>query len=358
MQLSEEPESQIHLQETHPMYNRREFLTVLSSLTAGLLAAPGSSFGTSDALGEILPTRRLGRTGEFVTMLGLGGAHVASVLSARDAEKAINLAIEGGIRFFDNAASYGNGEGERRYGKYLTPKYREHVFLMTKAHLFDAQTVRKQLDTSLLNLKTDYVDLWQMHQVMDPEDADTRMAGGVLDVFLEAKASGKARHIGFSGHNMPDSHLHILGKTDIFETCQMPVNCADPNYGSFILNVMPKLVERDLGVIAMKTLACGGFFGGTTYFENGPKPKICPDRLPVREAIHFVWSLPVSTLVTGPNTVEQLQEKIDLARSFTQLSEESRLELIRKVADLNRNGGVEFYKSKGLSTGCEWRMHP
>lgn len=338
------------------MFNRREFFLALSALTTSLLP-PITSSASSDALGERLPTRLLGKTGEQVTMLGLGGAHVASVLSDKDAQKAIDLAIAGGIRFFDSAHSYGSGESERRYGKYLTPKYREHVFLMTKAELFDAQTVRQQLDESLLRLKTDYVDLWQMHQVMDPDDADTRIAGGVLDVFQEAKESGKARHIGFSGHNMPDAHLRVLSKTDIFETCQMPVNCADPTYGSFILNVMPKLVERNMGIIAMKTLACGGFFGGTTFFQGGNKPKICPDRISVQEAIHFVWSLPVSTLVTGPNNLQQLQEKIDFARSFSEIDETGRLELINRVADLTPNGGVEFYKEKGLSTGCEWIIH-
>lgn len=339
------------------MLNRRTFLTSLSALTTRLLVHHSSQANTSDSLGELLPTRLLGRTGESVTMLGVGGAHIASVLSERDAEKAIELAIEGGIRFFDNAASYGNGEGERRYGKYLIPKYRDHIFLMSKAHLFDAKAVKQQLDSTLLNMKTDYLDLWQMHQVMNPEDADTRIAGGVLEAFLEAKESGKVRHIGFSGHNMPESHLRVLEKTELFETCQMPVNCADPTYGSFIRNVMPLLVKRNMGIIAMKTLACGGFFGGTTYFQSGQKPKVCPDRISVREAIHFVWSLPVSTLVTGPNNLEQLREKIDLALSFTEMDESNRLDLINRVADLNATGGVEFYKGKGLSTGCEWMIH-
>ncbi|MBN2328711.1 MAG: aldo/keto reductase [Candidatus Omnitrophica bacterium] len=338
------------------MTTRRQFLAALSAFTTSLLGA-SSSTAAGDALGELLPTRLLGKTGESVTMLGVGGAHVASVLSERDAERAIESAMEGGVRFFDNAASYGSGEGERRYGKYLTPKYRDYVFLMTKAHLFDAASVRRQLDQSLLNLKTDYLDLWQMHQVMDPDDADVRIAGGVLDVFMEAKESGKVRHIGFTGHRTPAAHQRVLEKTDIFETCQMPINCADPTYGSFIQTVMPLLVERNMGIIAMKTLACGGFFGGDTWFQGGSKPKICPDRMSVREAIHFVWSLPVSTLVTGPNDLDQLQEKIDLARSFSVMNEEDRLQLIQRAADLTPNAGVEFYKAQGLSTACDWMVH-
>jgi len=205
--------------------------------------------------------------------------------------------------------------------------------------------VNRQLDTTLRNLNTDYLDLWQMHQVQDPADAQRRIDARVIDAFIEAKESGKVRHIGFTGHNNPAAHQLILEHTDVFKTCQMPVNCADPSYGSFIEQVMPRLVERDLGIIAMKTLACGGFFGGTTFFQGGPKPKICPDLISVEDAIHFVWSLPVSVLVTGPNNPDQLREKIELAHSFTGMSEEKRNELIDRVAHLTPKSGVEFYKN-------------
>lgn len=340
---------------------RRRFIQSLSALTASFTSL-GISNATqqtpsSDTLGEILPLRLLGKTGKHVTMLGLGGAHVSSQFSDRGAQQLIEAAIEGGIRFFDTARTYNNGLSEELYGKYLTPKYRSLVFLMTKAHLSTAGEVRKQLDDSLLKLKTDYLDLWQMHQVMSPDDVDDRIARGVLDVFIQAKESGKVRHIGFTGHRMPEAHLRVLEKTDIFETCQMPVNCADPSYGSFILNVMPKLIERDMGIIAMKTLACGGFFGGTTWFQGGNKPKICPDRMTVKEAIHFVWSLPVSVLVTGPNSIDQLKEKIEFANTFMEMSEETRSGLIDRAADLTARGGVEFYKDPNLSAGCDWMMH-
>lgn len=353
------------------MQDRREFIKTLAAITGSLsmtatLHAEGSK--TSDRLGELLPQRILGRTGEAVTMLGLGGAHVSAQFSDSDAEKLIEASIEGGIRFFDTASIYSGGESEKRYGRYLTPKYRDIVFLMTKSNggEYDgttADSVRKHLDDSLRNMKTDYIDLWQMHQIMSPEDVNNRINKGVLDVLLEAKEAGKVRYIGFSGHSDPAAHQLLLDTTDIFETCQMPVNCADPSYGSFIRKIMPQLVQRNIGIIAMKTLACGGFFGGDTWFQGGNKPKIVPDCMTITEAIHFVWSLPVSVIVTGPNNIAQLQEKIDLARSFVDMSAEKRDQLIAKASSLTPDKGVEFYKKFGLPVEHgplavpDWNLH-
>ncbi len=229
------------------------------------------------------------------------------------------------------------------------------IFLMTKAEKGDARSVRTQLEISLRSLNTDYLDLWQMHQVMSPEDVDSRIDNGVLDVFIEAKESGKVRHIGFTGHRDPAAHLRVLERTDIFETCQMPVNCADPSYGSFIRNVMPALIERNIGLIGMKTLAHGGFFGYDTWLGPPVKPVAIPERVSVQDAIHFAWSYPISVLVTGPDTPEQLQEKIDLAHSFTELSEEKRAELVEKVADLALNH-LEYYKAENLTCVNNWKQ--
>lgn len=340
------------------MFNRRNFLQSLSALTASMMATPGSAGAQeSDALGSLLPLRKLGQTGEWVTMLGLGGAHVADLYDERGAEEVIDAAIEGGIRFFDTAHMYGGGKSELRYGDYLVPKYREQVFIMTKAHLHSAKDVRNQLEQSLRRLKTDYIDLWQMHQVMSVDDADLRFSQGVVDEFVKAKEEGKVRYIGFTGHKDPAAHLRVLERTDVFQTCQMPMSCADPSYGSFIRNVLPELTARDMGVIAMKTLAAGGFFGGSTWFQGGSKPKLCPDRMSIEEALHFTWSMPVSVLITGPNNVEQLREKIEYARSFIGMSDAGREDLIARAADLTPESGVEFYKAQGLQTGIDWRCH-
>ena len=357
--------------------NRRDAIKALVAMTAAIMAPrsfaddaqlgiklPLSSAATqpttqpllSDRYGELLPQRRLGKTGANVTMLGVGGAHIQAVMDETEAQRTIEAAIAGGIRFFDNAYMYGNGISEERYGKFLTPKYRDVIFLMTKTPCRDAAAAREMLDGSLRRLKTDHLDLWQMHAVDSPADADKRIDNGVLDVLLDAQAKGKTRFIGFTGHRMPEGHLRMLehSKTkgqqlaldrgDALQTTQMPVNLADPNYSSFILNVMPTLIDRGFGVLAMKTLSNGGFFGGSHHFQHGDNPKICPDRVSIAEAIHFVWSLPVSVLITGAHNAEMLQEKIDLAKSFGGMSVQEQQRLIAKVSDL-AGRRVEFYKA-------------
>lgn len=329
------------------MINRRSFLKSLAGLTAGVLLPSYTSIGaegkSSDRLGGLLPTRLLGRTGEAVTMLGVGGWHIGR-MSERDAQETIEAALEGGVRFFDSAESYQSGGSEERLGKLLTPKYRDVVYVMTKTTARDAATAKRHLEDSLRRLNTDYLDLWQVHAIESPDDVDHRIANGVLEVVAEAKASGKARHIGFTGHTRPSAHLHMLEKTDIFDTCQMPVNVADVSYESFIKNVLSKLVDRKIGALAMKTLANGGFFGGSEHGEHGDNPRLVPSRLSIAEAIRFVWSLPVSVLITGPDNPDQMREKIRLAKSFVQMSEEEREALVAKVADM-AGKRVEFYKA-------------
>lgn len=332
------------------MINRRNFLKSLAALTAGLLMpACGQKLSTDnekssgDILGELLPTRVLGRTGEAVTMLGLGGWHIGR-MNKRDAQATIEAALEGGVRFFDTAETYQSGESERYLGEFLTPEYRDAVYIMTKSTAKDANTALKHLEGSLRRMKTDYLDLWQVHALKSPEDTDERVQNGVFDVMMEAKKSGKTRHIGFTGHTMPSSHLRVLEKTDIFDTCQMPVNLADPSYESFIEKVMPQLVERKIGVLAMKTLANGGFFGGSQHGQHGNKPIVVPNVVSIREALHFAWSLPVSVLITGPDNPEHMKEKITLARSFIGMDEAERQALVAKVADM-AGRDVEFYKA-------------
>jgi predicted aldo/keto reductase-like oxidoreductase len=326
---------------------RRRFLRRLAGFAALATAAryqdsSGAEEITGDALGQTLPRRPLGRTGEMVTMLGLGGFHVG-ILDDRNAQALIEAAIEGGIRFFDNAQQYGGSEG--KYGRFLTPKYRDHIFLMTKTLARDAANARRDLEGSLRRLRTDHLDLWQMHAVESPDDVDRRQRNGVFAVMEGAKKSGYVRHIGFSGHRTPTAHRRVLEATDQFETCQMPINAADPSYESFIKHVLPVLVERRMGVLAMKTLADRGFFG-TNRWDARPTgvSALVPNRISVKEAIHFVWSLPVSTLITGAETLDQLQEKIGLARSFQTMSPEEREKIIQKVADLAGNK-VEYYKA-------------
>ncbi len=328
------------------MGDRREFLKYLASLTAGIVLPVKESNGrpviNRDRLGELLPQRRFGSTGENVTMLGLGGAHVG-LAEEKTAQAIIEKALDGGIRFFDNAESYSSGGAERYYGKFLTPQYRDLAFIMTKTSGKDAKTALAHLEGSLSRMKTDYVDLWQIHAIGSPNDVDNRIKNGVLEVVLKAQESGKVRYVGFTGHSDFKAHLRMMERTSELQTSQFPINIYDPNYKSFIRNVLPEAVRMNLGVIAMKTLGNGGFFGGTRHFEGGPNPKIVPGTATIQEALHFVWSLPISVALTGAHTPEMLQEKIDLARSFTQMEETQRQELIDRASGFE-GGKVEFYK--------------
>ena len=331
------------------MSERRSFLKTLAALTAGMMVpfeqVQGAISTPRDRFGELLPLRTLGNTGEKVTMLGIGGAHVGRA-SDKVAQQMLETCIEEGIRFFDNAEQYSNGGAETKFGKFLVPKYRDVAFIMTKTTAKDGKTAQQHLEGSLRRMKTDYVDLWQIHAISSPEDVDNRINDGVLEVVRKAKESGKARIIGFTGHTRYQAHQRMLEQTDILETCQMPINCFDPSYKSFIENVLPTLTERNMGVIAMKTLSNGGFFGGTRHFHGGENPRIVPNVATVREALHFVWSLPVSTIVTGPDDVEMLKEKIELARSFKQMSEADRLALVDRVGNAGFDGSkIEFYKA-------------
>ena len=328
------------------MMKRRSLLKWLAGFTAGILLSSQTNAQNkklkSDRLGQLLPLRTLGRTGEAVTMLGVGGWHLGE-LSERDAQASIEIALQGGVRFFDTAEMYQSGGSETRMGKLLIPKYRDVIYLMTKTTARNSQNARRHLEDSLRRLNTDYLDLWQVHAVKNPNDVDERITNGVFEVMAEAKESGKVRHIGFTGHHQPEAHLRVLEKSDIFDTCQMPINLADPSYSSFIKQVMPKLVERNIGVLAMKSLANGGFFGGSAHGQHGDNPKIVPNRVTIAKAVSFTWSLPVSVLITGFNNPQQMQEKIALANSFVALDEQQRQDLIDKVADL-AGRRVEFYK--------------
>ena len=331
------------------MHERRDFLKQLAMLT-GSLIPPVSSLlqPMRDKWGDTLPLRTLGKTKQKVTMLGVGGYHVGWT-TERDAAEVIETAMEGGIRFFDTAESYDDGGSEKRYGKYLVPKYRDQVFIMSKSTAHDGKTARAHLEGSLKRLNCDYIDLWQVHALSTPADVDARIENEVLDVFEKAKSEGKVRHIGFTGHQNPFAHKQMLDKTidrDIFETIQMPVNVIDAHFHSFIENVLPLALERNFGILAMKTLSDGRFFKekkAIDKIEWTSDDPVIPNYISIQEALYFVWSLPISVLITGAENKEFLQEKIDLARKFSGLSEEDRYQQLLNVSQ-KAGGKVEYYK--------------
>ncbi|MFY9152469.1 MAG: aldo/keto reductase [Prolixibacteraceae bacterium] len=334
------------------MTDRRMFLKTLASATAGLTVTGKTQAAEkkSDRLGEILPQRRLGRTNEQVTMLGTGGYHIGWT-TERDAQEVIEAALEGGVRFFDTAESYGPGTSEIRYGKYLTPKYRDLIFLMSKTMGRDAKTVQEHLEGTLRRLNTDQLDLYQVHSVFTPDDVDNRIQQGVLDVLLKAKTDGKIRHIGFTGHQNPFAHARMLERTkesDIFDTVLMPVNVLDQSYFSFTKNIMPIALERNLGILAIKSLADGRFFGKNEQAGWTSDDPVIPNYLSIKEAMYFVWSLPVSVLISGNENATFMREKIALARSFVKLTDEQMDDLVAKVKLIALEGKVEYFKNKNI----------
>ena len=332
------------------MTDRRSFLKSLAGVTAGLSIGSKSigAENNTDRLGEVLPKRKLGRTGEYVTMLGTGGYHVGWT-TERDAQEVIEAALEGGVRFFDTAESYSAGTSEERYGKYLTPKYRDLIFLMTKTTGPDAKTVQEHLEGSLRRLKVDQIDLYQVHSIRTPEDVDKRIQAGVLDYLLKAKEQGKFKYLGFTGHQNPFAHAHMLEKTkdsNIFDTVLMPVNVLDASYYSFKENVMQKALDRNMGILSIKSLADGRFFAIKEKAHWTSEDPLIPNYISIKEAMHFVWSLPVSVLISGNENATFMREKIALARSFTKLSEDKRMALIEKVKEIALTGKLEYFKKK------------
>jgi aryl-alcohol dehydrogenase-like predicted oxidoreductase len=347
------------------MHDRRSFLRYLMGLTAGLslptnlargqaAAVEPKSAGAAtarDRLGALLPQRRLGRTGEFVTILGLGGSHLMHAgQSEAESQALIEASLEEGIRFVDTAQQYGRGESERRLGKFLTPKYRDVIYLMTKTQARDAAHARRDMDGCRKRLQVDTIDLMQIHHIESAAEVDRLVDHGVVEVLLEAREQGKIRHLGFTGHDTPAAHLRMLERLEqmgvAFDTAQMPINVADPGYESFIEQVLPKLVEKDYGVLAMKTLVFGNLMGEKLGWRrrNRPQPpRVVPDRMSLAEALGFVWSLPVATLISGMPELKHIRENAQLARQHADLDEAQRLALIEKVADA-AGPELEFYK--------------
>jgi len=312
-----------------------------------------SAIPLTDTHGSILPLRRLTRNGEKVTAFCLGGWHLGNAGSPAASEKMLEMSMDMGVRFYDNARGYQNGGSEELFGRFLVPKYRDKVFLMTKSHAKTGKEVRKHLELSLKALKTDQLDLWQIHNIYTPEDADQRIENGVLDVFLEAKQKGLTRYIGFTGHRNPVTHLHFLKRLEKLglelDTCQMPLNVLDPSFESFQKNVLPVLLEKEYGVIAMKTMSGGSMMG--RRIDTTPK-EITTDMIPdmvgetgisPAELHKYVYALPVSSLVSGCNDLEQLEHNIGVLQNLKKLSE-SDMQKLEKLVKPYAGLIVENYK--------------
>jgi len=321
------------------METRRNFLKKVSAAAAlGFVADWAMAWEGSDRLGDILPQRRLIRNGEKVTGFCLGGYHLGLTENPVEAQEMIERSLELGVRFFDNARRYNGGRSEEYMGQFLTPKYREDIFLMTKAPAKTGEGVRIQLEESLKALNTEYLDLWQIHALRTPQDVDDRINAGVLDVFLDAKDKGLTRYLGFTGHVNPATHLHFLEFLEKrglqFDACQMPLNVCDPSFESFEEKVLPVLLEKEYGVIAMKTMAGGSMMGGR--IDTTPddiETKDIPDvvglsDLTLANLHQYVYSLPVSSLCSGCRFTYELDENLAVLRQLKNLSDTDKQKLI------------------------------
>lgn len=336
------------------MMTRRDFVKRGSAATAlSLVCDWAYASNESDRLGAVLPKRRLTRDGQKVTAFSLGGYHLGLTEDPKLAESMIEKSMELGVRFYDNARGYQKGRAEEYYGQFLTPKYRDDIFLMTKSPARTGEGAREHLEESLTAMKTDHLDLWQIHAVQSIEDVDNRIRDGVLEAFVEAKEQGKTRYIGFTGHRNPAVHIHLLKALTErgieLDTCQMPLNVCDPSWESFELDVLPMLLEKEYGVIAMKTMAGGSMMGlriDTTPKEL--KTDDIPDMLGASgitfaELHQYVYALPVSSLCSGCISVEQIEHNVGVLQRFTGLSQADKDRLIA-LAKPYAGFNVENYK--------------
>jgi predicted aldo/keto reductase-like oxidoreductase len=316
------------------MATRREFL---ESAAASIVAA-GLVQQSSGAETNGVPYRTLGRTGEKVSMVGIGGYHLGKPdLSTEDSIRIVHKGIDEGINFLDNCWDYNGGESEVRLGKALhTAGYRNRAFLMTKIDGRDKNTAAQQISDSLKRLETDHIDLLQIHEVIRENDPDRIFAaGGALEAVLVAQKAGKVRYIGFTGHKSPDIHLKMLSTAAThgftFDTVQMPLNVMDHHFNSFEAKVLPVLLKQRIGVLGMKPM-------GNPYILQSKTAT------PI-ECLHYAMNLPTSVVITGCDSLKILEQALKAARTFKPMSKEGPAALLAKTAPSAQTGEFELYKT-------------
>ncbi len=326
--------------------DRREFFGTLSaSLAAGL---PQTAAAADTRSGDMI-YRTLGRTGEKVSAIGLGGYHIGVPKEEREGIRIIRSAVDRGINFLDNCWDYHDGKSEIWMGKALRDGYRKKVFLMTKFDGRTKESTARQIDESLKRLETDHVDLMQYHENIRMEDPDRFFAaGGPIEALLEAKKAGKIRYIGFTGHKDPAVHLRMLEVAAQhqfhFDAAQMPLNLLDAHFRSFARLVVPKLVTQGIGVLGMKPMA----------FGNLPKNGLATGI----ECLHYALNLPTSVVITGCDTMERLDQALEAARAFKPLTETQLSSLLRKTREAAMTGKLEGFKTTtqfdGTAKNLSW----
>src|SRR5450631_292767 len=279
--------------------------------------------------GAQVPRRELGRTGERVSVVGLGGYHLGFP-TEQESIHLVRMALEHGLNFLDNCWDYNDGESERRMGKALRDGYRQKAFLMTKLDGRTAASTRQQLEQSMKRLKVDVVDLVQIHEVIRPDDPERCFApGGTLEALIAARKAGKLRFIGFTGHKDPDIHRHMLDVARQqgfrFDSVQMPINVFDAHYRSFGRDVIPVALEDGTAVLGMKPMGAG------LILESGAAS--------ADECLRYAMSVPgVAVTITGCDGLGVLEQALSIASNFQPMSIAERENLLARTADAAQGG--------------------
>jgi predicted aldo/keto reductase-like oxidoreductase len=329
--------------------DRRDFLEKATA-ASGLAAAPliSQALGQTASSGGMI-YRQLGRTGEKVSAIGLGGFHIGGQKDEQESIRIIRGAIDRGITFLDNCWDYHGGSSELRMGKALADGYRQKVFLMSKIDGRNRETAARQIDESLKRLQTDRIDLMQFHEIIRMEDPDRIFApGGAMEAMRAAKQAGKIRFIGFTGHKDPLVHQRMLEVAAAnrfrFDAVQMPLNVMDAHFRSFERKVLPMLQRNGIGVLGMKPMGDGVILQSKVV-------------TPI-ECLHYALSLPTSTVITGIDSMPILDQAIEAARTFKQMGKTEISALLARTAQAASTGKYELFKTDvrfdGTAKNPQW----
>jgi predicted aldo/keto reductase-like oxidoreductase len=319
--------------------NRRLFLKSAAATAVFGAASPAVLLAESI---DGMPQRALGRTGEKVSAIGLGGFHIGKQPDEGESIGIIRSAIDEGITFMDNCWDYNDGVSEIRMGKALRDGYRERAFLMTKCDGRTKESASRQIDESLKRLQTDRIDLMQLHEVIRLEDPDRIFAsGGAIEAVVEARRAGKIRYIGFTGHKDPFVHLRMLdiaaANNFHFDTVQMPLNVMDAHFRSFEHQVLPRLIQEEIGVLGMKSM------GDPFILQSQTVTPI--------ECLHYALNLPTSAVITGIDSMKILDQALEAARTFKPMSKETVASLLARTAAAAATGRYELFKTSSRYDG-------
>ena len=283
-----------------------------------------------------IPFRTLGRTGEKVSLIGLGGYHLGKQADPQESIRIIRTGLDSGINFLDNCWDYNGGESEIRMGNGLRDGYRQKAFLMSKIDGRTKAAATAQINESLRRLQTDRIDLLQFHEVIRDTDPDRIFAeGGGMEAVLEAQKAGKIRYIGFTGHKSPDIHLKMLATASKhsfkFDAVQMPLNVMDAHFNSFEKKVLPVLLKNDIGVLGMKPM------GDHIILDSKTATPV--------ECLHYAMNLPTSVVITGCDSLPILQQALQAARSFQPMNSSQVGALLARTEKAAEAGQFELYKT-------------